>query len=103
MRKDRATVQRLVDQELPALNALYQRFFTLWRDQWESCRKRNGWETPCARVGALLLRLDDVEHTLRRWLQDDSAMVEELEETPLCARRMYGREDYHTFTFPQFR
>lgn len=103
VRKDRATVQRLVDQELPALKALYQRFFTLWRDQWESCRKRNGWETPCARVGALLLRLDDVEHTLRRWLQDDSAMVEELEETPLCARRMYGREDYHTFTFPQFR
>ena len=93
----------MVDEDLPALQALYQRFLTLWRDQWESCRKRNGWETPCARMGALLARLEDAERTLRRWLAGDIPAVEELEETPLCARRLYGREDYHTFTFPQYR
>lgn len=103
LRKDRAAVQRMLEQDLPQLKSLYQRFFTLWRNQWESCRKRNGWETPCARMGALLARLDDAEHTLTRWLQDEGAAVEELEEEPLCARRLYGREDYHTFTFPQFR
>ena len=103
LRGDRALVERMVMEDLPQLKSLYQRFFTLWRNQWESCRKRNGWETPCARMGALLTRLEDAEHTLRRWLQGDIAVVEELEEAPLCARRRYGREDYHTFTFPQFR
>lgn len=103
LRKDKAAVQHMVDEDLPALQALYQRFLTLWRDQWESCRKRNGWETPCARMGALLTRLEDAERTLRRWLAGDIPAVEELEETPLCARRLYGREDYHTFTFPQYR
>ena len=90
-------------EELPALRALYERLLTVWRDQWEEARKRNGWETPCARLGAVMARLDDVQHALLRWAEGQTDRVDELEEQPLPARRVWGREDYHTASFPQYR
>ena len=103
VRGDRAEVGRMAREELPALRALYERLMTVWRGQWEEARKRNGWETPCARLGAVMARLDDAQHTLLRWAEGQADRVEELEEQPLPAQRMWGREDYHTASFPQYR
>lgn len=103
VRGDRAEVGRMAREELPALRAQYERLMTVWRDQWEEARKRNGWETPCARLGAVMARLDDAQHTLLRWAEGQTDRVEELEEQPLPAQRMWGREDYHTASFPQYR
>ena len=103
VRGDRAEVSRMAREELPALRALYERLLTVWRDQWEEARKRNGWETPCARLGAVMARLDDVQHALLRWAEGQTDRVDELEEQPLPARRAWGQEDYHTASFPQYR
>ena len=103
IRGDRAEVGRMAREDLPALRALYERLMTVWRDQWEEARKRTGWETPCARLGAVIARLDDAQHALLRWAEGQTDRVEELEEQPLPARRMGGREDYHTASFPQYR
>ena len=103
VRGDRAEVGRMAREDLPALRALYERLMTVWRDQWEAARKRNGWETPCARLGAVMARLDDAQHALLRWAEGQTDRVEELEEQPLPAQRMWGREDYHTASFPQYR
>ena len=103
IRGDRAEVGRMARENLPALNALYKRLMDVWRDQWEEARKRNGWETPCARLGAVMARLEDAQHTLLRWAEGLTDRVDELDEQPLPARRMWGREDYHTASFPQYR
>ena len=50
-----------------------------------------------------MARLDDAQHALLRWAEGQTDRVEELEEQPLPARRMWGREDYHTASFPQYR
>ena len=88
---------------LPEMRGLYARLMDVWREQWESCRKRNGWETICARLGAILARLDDVQRLLLRWCRGDITRIDELEEEPLPASRLWGRQDYHALTFPQFR
>ena len=103
VRGDRAAVLALADRALPEMRGLYARLMDVWREQWESCRKRNGWETICARLGAILARLDDVQRLLLRWCRGDIARIDELEEEPLPASRLWGRQDYHALTFPQFR
>lgn len=103
LRGDKQQVLTLATEVLPELRKLYVRLLNVWRDQWEEARKRNGWETICARLGAVLARLDDAQHVLVRWAEGKIDRVEELDETPLPASRQFGREDYHTMSFPQFR
>lgn len=103
IRGDKAAMLVLATEKLPALRELYDRMMFVWREQWESGRKRNGWETICARLGAVIARLDDAQRILIRWAEGKIERVEELEEIPLCASRLYGRQDYHTMSFPQFR
>lgn len=103
MRGDKTAMLALATEKLPALRELYDRMMFVWREQWESGRKRNGWETICARLGAVIARLDDVQRILIRWAEGKIERVEELEEIPLYASRLYGRQDYHTMSFPQFR
>ena len=103
LRGDKAAVLAMADEKLPAMRGLYVRMMSVWRDQWESGRKRNGWETICARLGAVVARLDDVQRVLIRWAEGTIERVEELDEEPLCASRLYGRQDYHAMSFPQFR
>lgn len=103
LRGDKAVVLTMANEKLPAMRELYVKMMSVWREQWESGRKRNGWETICARLGAVIARLDDVQRTLLRWADGTIECVEELDETPLPASRLCGRQDYHTMSFPQFR
>ena len=103
LRGDKAVVLAMANEKLPAMRELYVKMMSVWREQWESGRKRNGWETICARLGAVIARLDDVQRILIRWADGTSERVEELDETPLPASRLCGRQDYHTMSFPQFR
>ena len=103
LRGDKAVVQAMANEKLPAMRELYVKMMSVWREQWESGRKRNGWETICARLGAVIARLDDVQRILLRWAEGTIECVEELDETPLPASRLCGRQDYHTMSFPQFR
>lgn len=103
LRGDKAVVLAMANEKLPAMRELYVKMMSVWREQWESGRKRNGWETICARLGAVIARLDDVQRTLIRWADGTIERVEELDETPLPASRLCGRQDYHTMSFPQFR
>lgn len=103
MRGDKAVVLTMTNEKLPAMRELYVKMMSVWREQWESGRKRNGWETICARLGAVIARLDDVQRILLRWADGAIECVEELDETPLPASRLCGRQDYHTMSFPQFR
>lgn len=103
MRGDKAVVLTMTNEKLPAMRELYVKMMSVWREQWESGRKRNGWETICARLGAVIARLDDVQRILLRWADGTIEYVEELDETPLPASRLCGRQDYHTMSFPQFR
>lgn len=103
MRGDKAVVLTMTNEKLPAMRELYVKMMSVWREQWESGRKRNGWETICARLGAVIARLDDVQRILLRWADGTIECVEELDETPLPASRLCGRQDYHTMSFPQFR
>ena len=100
---DKAVVLAMANEKLPAMRELYVKMMSVWREQWESGRKRNGWETICARLGAVIARLDDVQRILLRWSDGTIERVEELDETPLPASRLCGRQDYHTMSFPQFR
>lgn len=103
LRGDKAVVLTMANEKLPAMRELYVKMMSVWREQWESGRKRNGWETICARLGAVIARLDDVQRILLRWADGTIEFVEELDETPLPASRLCGRQDYHTMSFPQFR
>ena len=103
LRGDKAVVLAMANEKLPAMRELYVKMMSVWREQWESGRKRNGWETICARLGAVIARLDDVQRILLRWAEGTIECVEELDETPLPASRLCGRQDYHTMSFPQFR
>lgn len=103
LRGDKAVVLTMTNEKLPAMRELYVKMMSVWREQWESGRKRNGWETICARLGAVIARLDDVQRILLRWADGAIECVEELDETPLPASRLCGRQDYHTMSFPQFR
>ena len=103
IRGDKAAVLAMADEKLPTMRGLYVRMTTVWREQWEDGRKRNGWETICARLGAVIARLDDTQRILTRWAEGKIEFIEELDETPLSARRLYGRQDYHAMSFPQFR
>lgn len=103
LRGDKAVVLTKANEKLPAMRELYVKMMSVWREQWESGRKRNGWETICARLGAVIARLDDVQRILLRWADGTIECVEELDETPLPASRLCGRQDYHTMSFPQFR
>ncbi len=103
LRGDKAVVLTMANKKLPAMRELYVKMMSVWREQWESGRKRNGWETICARLGAVIARLDDVQRILLRWADGTIERVEELDETPLPASRLCGRQDYHTMSFPQFR
>ena len=103
LRGDKAVVLTMANEKLPAMRELYVKMMSVWREQWESGRKRNGWETICARLGAVIARLDDVQRILLRWADGTIECVEELDETPLSASRLCGRQDYHTMSFPQFR
>lgn len=103
LRGDKAVVLTMTNEKLPAMRELYVKMMSVWREQWESGRKRNGWETICARLGAVIARLDDVQRILLRWADGTIECVEELDEMPLPASRLCGRQDYHTMSFPQFR
>lgn len=103
LRGDKAVVLTMANEKLPAMRELYVKMMSVWREQWESGRKRNGWETICARLGAVIARLDDVQRILLRWADGTIECVEELDETPLPASRLCGRQDYYTMSFPQFR
>lgn len=103
LRGDKAVVLTMANEKLLAMRELYVKMMSVWREQWESGRKRNGWETICARLGAVIARLDDVQRILLRWADGTIERVEELDETPLPASRLCGRQDYHTMSFPQFR
>lgn len=103
LRGDKAVVLAMANEKLPAMRELYVKMMSVWREQWESGRKRNGWETICARLGAVIARLDDVQRILLRWADGTIECVEELDEMPLPASRLCGRQDYHTMSFPQFR
>lgn len=103
LRGDKAVVLTMANEKLLAMRELYVKMMSVWREQWESGRKRNGWETICARLGAVIARLDDVQRILLRWADGTIECVEELDETPLPASRLCGRQDYHTMSFPQFR
>ena len=103
LRGDKAVVLTMANEKLPAMRELYVKMMSVWREQWESGRKRNGWETICARLGVVIARLDDVQRILLRWADGTIERVEELDETPLPASRLCGRQDYHTMSFPQFR
>lgn len=103
LRGDKAVVLAMANEKLPAMRELYVKMMSVWREQWENGRKRNGWETICARLGAVIARLDDVQRILLRWADGTIECVEELDETPLPASRLCGRQDYHTMSFPQFR
>ena len=103
IRGDKAAVLAMADEKLPTMRGLYMRMTTVWREQWEDGRKRNGWETICARLGAVIARLDDTQRILTRWAEGKIEFIEELDEMPLSARRLYGRQDYYAMSFPQFR
>lgn len=103
LRGNKAVVLTMANEKLPAMRELYVKMMSVWREQWESGRKRNGWETICARLGAVIARLDDVQRILLRWADGTIECVEELDEMPLPASRLCGRQDYHTMSFPQFR
>lgn len=103
IRGNRAEVRRLAEEDIPALLQLYRDFLNVWRDQWEGSRKRNGWETPCARLGAVMARLEDVQHILLLWADGKTETIDELEETPLPAGRFGGRQTFNTAVFPQYR
>ncbi len=103
IRNDKQKVLEMARETLPEMKEMYLRLLSVWRDQWEEARKRNGWETICARLGAVIARLDDAQRVLLRWVEGQSESIAELDEVPLPARRVYGRQDYHTMSFPQYR
>ena len=103
LRGNRKMVLAMASETLPEIREMYLRLLSVWREQWEQARKRNGWETICARLGAVVARLDDTQRVLLRWAERETDRIEELDENPLPANRLSGRQDYHTMSFPQFR
>ena len=100
--KDHEKMEHMVKEDIPRIRELYKRFFIVWREQWEKNKKRSGWETHCIRIGGLLLRIDDVQFTLLRWLDGDIPYLDELVDAPLPAARRGRLQDYNAFTFPQY-
>lgn len=100
---DRDKIRKMAHDQIPELCALYERFFAVFRLQWEHTNKKSGWETHCVRIGGVIKRLEDARDELLCWADGEQEHIEALEEAPLCAKRRQGRQDFVVFAFPQYQ
>ena len=89
--KDRAWLETLAREAIPALHALLGRLMQTHRRLWERDMKRFGWEVLALRYGAAMGRLLDVQDELERYLAGELATIPELEEEPLRPMRTYSQ------------
>ena len=88
---DRAWLETLARETIPALHALYGQLMQAHRALWERDMKRFGWEVLSLRYGAVMGRLLDVQDELERYLAGELATIPELEEEPLRPMRTYSQ------------
>ena len=88
---DRAWLETLARETIPALHALYGQLMQAHRALWERDMKRFGWEVLSLRYGAVMGRLLDVQDELERYLTGELAAIPELEEEPLRPGRVYSQ------------
>ena len=96
---DRASLQTVVSDMIPALLDSYQDLMQAHRRLWERDMKRFGWEIMALRYGAVTGRLKDVQDELQRYLSGDLTAIPELDEKPLCADR-YAAQHFRSLVTP---
>ena len=98
---DKAWLGQMAEEDIPALMESYRELRDLHRRLWESEFKRNGWEVIALRYGAVMGRLEDVQHAVRRYADGELSSLCELDEEPLPTGRSYN-EWYRTQVSPAY-
>ena len=96
---DKAWLRQMAEEDVPALMKSYRELRELHRAMWEHEFKRNGWEVIALRYGAVLGRLEDVQHAVIRYADGKLAALCELDEEPLPTGRSYN-EWYRALVTP---
>ena len=79
--KDRKTLERIAEKDLPALVAALRDFMELYRTDWYATSQPFGFERIQKRNAAALARLEEAQRRLDDWLAGRVATIEELDET----------------------
>jgi len=79
--KDRRTLARLVNRDLPKLIVLMKNFDEVFRTEWYRTSQPFGYELIQKRNAAQLARLREAKLRLEEYLKGDVATIEELDET----------------------
>ncbi|MBQ2990724.1 MAG: family 20 glycosylhydrolase [Clostridia bacterium] len=85
--RDRAWLRETAHVDVPRILQKYEALENAHRALWARDMKRFGWEVICLRYGAVMERLRDCALEIRRFLDGEIAVIEELEETPLDSAR----------------
>jgi hypothetical protein len=91
----------MAEEDISALMENYRELRDLHRRLWEREFKRNGWEVIALRYGAVLGRLEDVQHAVQRYAAGELTHLCELDEEPLPTGRSYN-EWYRTQVSPAY-
>lgn len=79
--KDRVTLKRLADTDLPALIGKMKVFMESFRTDWYATSQPFGFELIQKRNAAALARLEEAKRRLDDWLAGKATTIEELDET----------------------
>lgn len=82
-KKDRDTVRRIAEIEIPDVIRRAGIFKDALRTQWMAENKRFGFDVISMRIGGLIGQLEDAVHTLHEWLNGEIERMDELEEPRL--------------------
>ncbi len=85
---DKAALAKLADEDYPTCVRLLRNFHRIFRIYWMQDKKSYGFEVQDARLGGMMLRLEECARTLRAYCKGEIDHIAELEEE---AHHSYGR------------
>ncbi|MBQ4324634.1 MAG: hypothetical protein IJC29_02460, partial [Clostridia bacterium] len=80
---DQQACLRLAEEDFAVLPGLLRTYHTAFRTVWDYDNKPFGWEVQDARLGGLILRVEECGRRLLAWSKGELDSIPELEETPL--------------------
>ena len=97
---DRAYLESVAEEKIPALLERYNALMRAHRALWERDNRRFGWEVLSLRYGATVGRLADVQDEIRRYLRGELAAIVELDAVPRGFAKGGNTHCYSTFVTP---
>ena len=80
---DKAYLQELAENRIPALIQSYRNLIQMHQHLWEEVNKPYGWEVLCARYGGVIARLEYACDVIGRYVAGELEAIGELLEEPI--------------------